>query len=288
MKKVLVLGGTRFFGIHLVEALIKEGVDVTIATRGTSKDPFADKVKRISFDRSDITSFQEAFAGTEWDVVFDQICYTSQDAQEAIDVFTGKTGKYVFTSSNSVYKADMEGAVEEEFNPYTYPITMGGKDDFSYPEGKRLAEAVFFQKAPFPVTAVRFPIVLGKNDYTNRLSYHVEKIHNEEDLYFNNLEAEISFILETEAGQFLAWIGAQEFNGPVNACSNGSIKLGDLISQIEKETGKTAVLSNASQNVSPFNLEKTWTMDNGKARSLGFPFINLKEWLPDLISHFAK
>ncbi|MDP4162625.1 MAG: NAD-dependent epimerase/dehydratase family protein [Bacillota bacterium] len=288
MKKVLVLGGTRFFGIHLVEALLNNGVDVTIATRGMSNDPFADKVKRISFDRSDVTSFQKAFTGTQWDVVFDQICYTSEDAQDAIDVFTGKTGKYVFTSSNSVYKAGLEGAVEEEYYPYTYPITMGGRNDFSYPEGKRQAEAVFFQKAPFPVTAVRFPIVLGKNDYTNRLAYHVEKIHNEEDLYFTNLEAEISFILETEAGEFLAWAGDQEFNGPVNACSNGSIKLGDIISLIEKETEKTAVVSDASKNVSPFDLEKTWTMNNEKARSYGYKFTNLMEWLPDLIGHFAK
>ena len=34
MKKILVLGGTRFFGRKLVERLLKEGHDVTIMTRG--------------------------------------------------------------------------------------------------------------------------------------------------------------------------------------------------------------------------------------------------------------
>ena len=32
VKKVLVLGGTRFFGKHLVEVLLQDGHDVTIAT----------------------------------------------------------------------------------------------------------------------------------------------------------------------------------------------------------------------------------------------------------------
>ncbi|MED1852411.1 NAD-dependent epimerase/dehydratase family protein [Brevibacillus borstelensis] len=33
MKKVLVLGGTRFFGKRLVKGLVDSGYDVTIATR---------------------------------------------------------------------------------------------------------------------------------------------------------------------------------------------------------------------------------------------------------------
>ena len=40
VKKVLVLGGTRFFGKHLVEALLQAGHDVTIATRGITEDSF--------------------------------------------------------------------------------------------------------------------------------------------------------------------------------------------------------------------------------------------------------
>lgn len=37
LKKVLVLGGTRFFGKHLVETLLQDGHDVTIATRGITE-----------------------------------------------------------------------------------------------------------------------------------------------------------------------------------------------------------------------------------------------------------
>ena len=58
--KILVLGGTRFFGIHMVRALLEKGQDVTIATRGLTPDDFGDKVKRIIFQRTDEQSEKEA------------------------------------------------------------------------------------------------------------------------------------------------------------------------------------------------------------------------------------
>lgn len=39
---ILMLGGTRFFGIHTVKALLSKGHAVTIATRGITKDEFGD------------------------------------------------------------------------------------------------------------------------------------------------------------------------------------------------------------------------------------------------------
>ena len=41
---ILVIGGTRFFGIHMVNELLTAGHDVTIATRGNASDSFGDKV----------------------------------------------------------------------------------------------------------------------------------------------------------------------------------------------------------------------------------------------------
>ena len=52
-KKVLVIGGTRFIGVQLVWELIRRGNDVTIATRGKTKDNFGDKVSRIILDLED-------------------------------------------------------------------------------------------------------------------------------------------------------------------------------------------------------------------------------------------
>ena len=37
LMKILVIGGTRFFGIHMVNALLQRGYDITIATRGLTR-----------------------------------------------------------------------------------------------------------------------------------------------------------------------------------------------------------------------------------------------------------
>ena len=85
-----------------------------------------------------------------------------------------------------ILEMEKVGFVEEDFNPFEHNIIEGPKEDFTYNEGKRQAEAVFFKKAPFPVVAVRFPIVLGFNDYTKRLHFHIEKIANHEEIHLVN------------------------------------------------------------------------------------------------------
>lgn len=47
---ILVLGGTGFFGKHLVWELLHRGHEVTIATRGRTPDDFGDRVRRLIVD----------------------------------------------------------------------------------------------------------------------------------------------------------------------------------------------------------------------------------------------
>ena len=70
---ILVIGGTRFFGIHMVNELLAAGHDVTIATRGKASDSFGDKVKRIFLERTKEESVREALSGTHYDVVIDNM-----------------------------------------------------------------------------------------------------------------------------------------------------------------------------------------------------------------------
>ncbi|OJH19417.1 NAD-dependent dehydratase [Bacillus obstructivus] len=285
MKTALVLGGTRFFGVKLVHSLIRQGVEVTVATRGKTNIPFSDKVKLITFDRNSLDSFQTAFEGGQWDVVYDQICYSGVDARNAVEIFQDKTKKYIFTSTLSVYDLLDKELVERDFDPYTYPIDLKEKDEVSYQEGKRQAEAVFFQKASLPVTAVRFPIVLGGNDYTERMTFYINKVINDEAIYLRNLDASISFVNEDEAGDFLAWIGQTNFDGPINCCTNGSVTLREFISFIELAAGKKAKveITQSDNKQTPYSIPKSWTMSNQKAKDLGYHFQDIHQWLPELI-----
>lgn len=292
MTKALVLGGTRFFGVQLVESLLQQGVEVTVASRGNVEDPFGDKVSRIKVDRLDVGDMQKNFVHTDWDIVFDQICYSSQEAIDAIDVFAGKTKKYVFTSSKSVYElgGGEKGFIEEDFNPFEYNLDIGPKEDFSYGEGKRQAEAAFFSRASFPVVAVRFPIVIGINDYTDRLNYYIKKVRDQADIHLVNLEAAMDFISEEEAGDFLAWVGQSDFEGPINATSNGYVKMGELLANIEEKVGESAkvVADMKEESDSPYNISETWLISNDKAKQLGYKFNQLNEYLPNLIGDVVE
>ncbi|MCH7323706.1 NAD-dependent epimerase/dehydratase family protein [Solibacillus sp. MA9] len=287
---ILVLGGTRFFGRKLVENLLEEQHDVTIVTRGMSENPFGKNVTHIKVDRKDVASFKEALANKQFDVVYDNICYSPNEAKQLCEIFNGSIKKLVFTSTLSTYEANGTAHAEEDFNPYDYEICMGDTQEFTYGEGKRLAEAVFYKEAKFPVVAVRFPIVMGEDDYTRRLHFHVERILNDEPIGFANMDAEMSFIQATEAAKFLAWVGMNDVEGPINATANGIISLRDLISLIEDKTNKRAkiALLGTDEIRSPYAIPTSWYMKNDKATSLGFTFSNLQDWLPGLVEAISK
>ncbi len=285
LKKVLVLGGTRFFGKHLVEALLQAGHDVTIATRGITEDPFGSTVKRLIVDREDEKQLAERLEDKNYDIVYDNLCYSSNAAKIVCKVLKGKTKKYIMTSSMAVYKPALNLS-EEDFNPYEYEVAYGDRNNFSYSEGKRLAEAVLFQKATFPVVAVRFPVVIGENDYTKRLQFYVEHIVRQEPVAVNHLEGELSFIHEKEAGEFLAWCGMENIEGPINACSNGVVSTREIIRFIEENMGIKALVQEVGDNVAPYNEVINCTLHNGKANELGFSFRDLKIEIEKVLHYY--
>lgn len=289
MKKVLVLGGTRFFGKRLVQLLVEAGADVTVATRGLTQVELPAAVKRITLDRDNVHSLAAA-GEQQWDVVYDNICYSSQNALDACKVFRGKVGKYVLTSTLSVYDYAEEPLQEGAFDPYRYAINLKTRDETTYQEGKRQAEAVFFQEKAFPVVAVRFPIVLAEDDYTQRLWFHIEHVQEERPIGITNPAAQMGFIHAQEAAQFLAWLTTTSITGPVNACSDGTVSLAKLMETIAQTVGKPAQIEQTTDasDASPFGFLASLYMDNGKAKAAGFPFWVLNEWLPALVKHLNE
>ncbi|ANE45451.1 hypothetical protein SY83_02955 [Paenibacillus swuensis] len=301
LSKVLIFGGTRFFGKRLVERLLDQGCDVTIATRGTTPDDFGDRVTRLQLDREDRAALLKATEGKSWDVVYDNICYSPGSAADACDAFAGgKVKRYIFTSTLSVYEFGAGARREHDFDPYTYPVKLRGKDDFTfgegkplkeavynYAEGKRLAEAVFMRQADFPVCAVRFPIVLGTDDYTLRMQFHMNRVRDGVPIGIPNPDARMSFIRSDEAANFLLWLKDQDVSGPFNACASGSISVGGVIRLIEDELGRsaqTAATVEDSANNSPFGVPDDWYMDTTKAAEAGYQFTHLDAWLRALIT----
>lgn len=290
MKNILVFGGTRFFGKKLVKLLLEEGHDVTIATRGKTPHSFGDKVKQIVVDRTNKEMLAQTFSNTYWDIVYDNICYSPNEAEAVCEIFNGKTKKYVFTSTMSTYSELGADLKETDFNPYEYSILLGDSDGFSYGEGKRQAEAVFFQKAEFPVVAVRFPIVLGEDDYTKRLHFHVDRVAQGKVIGFLNMDARMSYILSDDAAAFLQFAGFSNIVGPYNSTSTGTYSMKELIELIEQAVKKKAKISllGDEESRSPFAVPKDWYMSQAKSVEAGFSCRPLHSWLPSLIETLSE
>jgi nucleoside-diphosphate-sugar epimerase len=289
MKSALILGGTQFVGKRLVQLLIDEGVEVTVATRGLKADAFGDQVSRLIINREDAESLEKAFKDKTWDVVFDQTCYSSQEALDTLNELKGKVQKYIFTSSQAVYDFGTNH-VEESFNPFVYKPVLKSRRDYigyvGYQEAKRAAEAILFQNADFPVVAVRFPIIIGKDDYTNRLQFHVENVKEGKPMFIEHPDFRYSFIDSGEAASFLLSMTKSDYQGPVNPGSAEDISLIELVELIENLIGTEAILSDDG-DPSPYNLPGAWSVNTSLVKSMGYRFVSLDSLLKSLIRHYS-
>ncbi|WP_175478084.1 NAD-dependent epimerase/dehydratase family protein [Bacillus sp. UNCCL13] len=292
MKNVLVLGGTQFFGKRLVQRLIEEGNNVTIATRGMTSDPFGDKIERLIIDREDKHSLVEAFKVRKWDVVYDQTCYSPLEALEAVDALYGKVHRYIFTSTMAVYEFGTQHK-EEVFKAEDFHFTFKGRREYpgfaGYQEAKRAAEKVLSDQSNMEVVCVRFPLVIGKDDYTDRFGFHVERIIDSQPIGIENLNLRYSFITSVDAAEFLLVMGNNDYVGPINAGCEKDISLAELIQKIESMVGKEAIIEQkkTSVNASPYCLGGSWSINTNRAKQLGFQFADLHETIEELISFYS-
>ena len=215
---ILVIGGTRFFGIHMVNELLTAGYDVTIATRGKASDSFGDKVKRIFLERTKEESVREALSGTHYDVVIDKIAYCSNDIKYVMDVVD--CDKYIYMSSTSVYNPKHINTVEADFDGIENELIWCDRKAFPYEQIKRQAECALWQQYPEKNwIAVRYPFAIGKDDYTKRLLFYVEHTMKSIPMNIDNVDCQMSYIRSDEAGKFLAFLVDKDVKGAINGAS---------------------------------------------------------------------
>ena len=101
--EVLIIGGTFYFGKHVVRLLLERGDQVTLFTRGRSRPDFWSDIRHILGDRRDSDDFTAKLSGKSFDAVIDQIAYRREDITATLCALRGNVGKYVLTSTISVY-----------------------------------------------------------------------------------------------------------------------------------------------------------------------------------------
>ncbi|MES3025400.1 MAG: NAD-dependent epimerase/dehydratase family protein [Pseudomonadota bacterium] len=296
-KNILLIGGTRFIGKMLVQRLLTAGHQVTIATRGRAHDPFGERIGRIVVDRRDERAMLAAFAGKPaYDVVFDQLCYNPRDAAIAIKVFGGRVKRYVVASSIEVYRgllgqqehAFAETDLEIMAQPIdtNYPWHDSALASQSYVAGKLQAEAYLYRDGSLPLVTVRLGHVLGgpDEDFTGRTAHYVDLVRLNAPLRYSNAAAASSFLSAQSASCFLAWVGMQEFTGPVNAACGGALSAFGLAQRVgmalDAPVNAVPVTGAApTGTLSPFDYAHPFMLDTTRAAKLGFRFSHCDDWL---------
>lgn len=284
--KILVIGGTRFFGIHMVNELLAAGHDVTIATRGKTPDSFGDKVKRIILERNNAESVRNALSGIHFDVVIDKIAYCSNDIKYVMEVID--CNKYIYMSSTAVYNPLHPNTVEMDFDGRKNELIWCDRSDFSYDEVKRQAEyALWQQYSDQKWIAVRYPFAIGKDDYTKRLLFYVEHIMKSIPMNIDNPDCQMSFIRSDEAGKFLAFLVDKDITGSINGASCGTISIREMIEYVEQKTGAKAIIDNLG-DVAPYNGVPQYSICTDRAKELGYKFTELKDWIYELLDYYLS
>src|SRR3989304_1868586 len=93
--QVLVIGGSRFIGLAVVQRLLMDGHRITLLNRGRTADPFGTRVSRVIGDRSDPETIQRAVARRDFDAVVDVISFREEDTRTAIEKLSGRSGDVI-------------------------------------------------------------------------------------------------------------------------------------------------------------------------------------------------
>jgi len=180
--QVLVIGGSRFIGLAVVQRLLMDGHRVTLLNRGQTPDPFGTRVSRVIGDRSDPLVLQRAVARRDFDAVVDVIAFREEDTRTAVERLAGRIGHFIHISTASVYLIRdrvLAPFREEDFAGRLAPKAEGSSSSWTYAYHKRRCELALtraWESDRFPFTTLRLPMVVGPGDYTERAQSYLERL----------------------------------------------------------------------------------------------------------------
>ena len=172
--RILVIGGTRFVGRHVVERAVARGHEVTLFHRGlTGVDLFPDLEHRIGDRNTDLSTLVEG----EWDATVDTCAYVPRQVHQLADALGGRGGHHLLVSSVSVYAAPDGPGIDEDAplleldDPTTEEVT--GE---TYGGLKVLCERAAVERHGPTTVLVRPTYVVGPDDYSWRFPWWVARI----------------------------------------------------------------------------------------------------------------
>jgi 2'-hydroxyisoflavone reductase len=166
--KILVLGGTRFIGLHMTALALERGHTLTFFNRGKTKTDRYPDVERIKGDRNGEI---DGLKGRQWDVVIDNSGYVPRHVRLSAELLAPNVRQYVFTSSISVYPNFAVPRDEKSEVGKLADETIEKVDGDTYGPLKALCEQAVEKALPGRTTIIRPGLIVGPDDNTDRFTY---------------------------------------------------------------------------------------------------------------------
>jgi nucleoside-diphosphate-sugar epimerase len=149
---VLFIGGTGTISSACAETSLRAGHELTILNRGaTPTRPVPEGAEVVHADIRNPSAVREALGDRTFDVVVDFVAFTPEHVQTDIDLFSGRTGQYVFISSASAYQKPPARLPILESTPLRNPFWQYSRDKIACEDLLTVA----YRDHGFPVTIVR-------------------------------------------------------------------------------------------------------------------------------------
>ncbi|NIA26056.1 MAG: NAD-dependent dehydratase [Gammaproteobacteria bacterium] len=179
---VLIIGGTRFIGLHVGQRLVDLGCDVTLFHRGKTEPDGLPSVRHLHGDRSEILEHRADFERVDPEVVLDMMPLTRAQAVDTMMTFSGIAGRLVGISSQDVYLAYDILRGKERLPPVPTPMDedaplrskrypyrdMAAEDSPLFDYDKIPVEHTYLADPDLPGSILRLPAVYGPGDYQHR------------------------------------------------------------------------------------------------------------------------
>jgi len=150
--RVLFIGGTGVISAPAAQRAVAVGHRLTVLNRGSEtlrSAPEGAEVLRA--DIRDTASVRAALGGRMFDVVVDFVAFTADHVAADIELFTGRTGQYVFISSASAYQKPPARLPIRESTPLRNPFWQYSRDKIACED--LLVKA--YREDGFPATIIR-------------------------------------------------------------------------------------------------------------------------------------
>lgn len=178
--RILVLGGTKFIGPHVVRELAERGHDVTVFHRGETEAGPPAGVRHVHGDFAAFDEHLDSLRRLSPEVVLDMVPFREEDARRVLS-FKGVARRSVVLSSTDVYRAfgrihrtepgPPDPVPLKEDSPLRERLTAAGLD-----YNKTAVERGVTSDPELPATVLRLPATHGPGDRQHRLFPYLKRM----------------------------------------------------------------------------------------------------------------